>query len=140
MVSKSKIGVAVKAVLFDGNGRILTLRRSETAPSRPLYWDLPGGDLDFGEDVEFGVRREIHEETGLGVQDVQLLDVISGLNDRSEFWVTICYTARPTTTEVVLSYEHDDSRWVTPEEFGKLKASPSNQRFVEKFKCLKNSH
>lgn len=141
MVARNrKIGVATKAVLFDGNGKILALRRSGTAPSRPLHWDLPGGDLDFGEDVRDGIAREVREETGLEVRDIQLLEVISGLNDKAEFWVTICYTARPMTTEVVLSYEHDDFQWVTPDEFAKLMASPRNKKFVERFACQRESN
>ncbi|MBI4652822.1 NUDIX hydrolase [Candidatus Kuenenbacteria bacterium] len=130
-IKNQKIGVSQKAILFNENGKILTIRRTKTAPSRPLYWDLPGGDLYFGEEVKEGITREIKEETGLEVQDLLLFDVISGLNDKNEFWVTICYIARPITVDVVLSYEHDDFKWVTPNEFQKLKVSPRNKKFVK---------
>lgn len=134
--SNRTIGVSQKVILFDEKGKILTIRRTKTAPSRPLHWDLPGGDLDLGEDAKEGIIREIKEETGLEVKDLRLLDVISAFNDQNEFWVTICYTAKPTTAEVMLSYEHDDFKWVTPDEFLKLKASPRNKKFVERFKAL----
>ncbi len=135
--NKGKIGVSQKAIIFRKDGRFLTIRRSKTAPSRPLHWDLPGGDLEFGEDAKEGVIREIKEETGLEVKDLMVMDAISGFNDKNEFWVTICYTAQPTTSEVKLSYEHDDFQWVTPDEFQELKASPRNKKFVEKFKFLR---
>lgn len=135
-----KIGVSQKAILFNESGKILTIRRTETAPSRPLHWDLPGGDLDFGEDAKEGIIREIKEETGLEVEDLKLLDVISAFNDVKQFWVTICYIARPTTNKAVLSYEHDDLKWVTPDEFLKLKASPRNKKFVERFKAIYENH
>ena len=133
---EQKIEVAQKAVIYDKDGKLLTIRRSETAPSRPLHWDLPGGDLDFGEHTTEGILREIREETGLEVQDLKVMDVISGLNDKNEFGVTICYVAQPKSTEVTLSYEHDDFQWVTADEFQKLEASPRNKKFVEKFKSM----
>jgi len=111
----------------------LTIRRSQTAPSRPLNWDLPGGDIEYGEDAREGIIREIKEETNLEVTGLKIIDVISALNDQGEFWITICYSARPTTSEVKLSFEHDDSRRVTPEEFQALEASPRNKKFVERF-------
>lgn len=134
--SNRKIGVSQKAILFNKKGKILTIRRSKTAPSRPLNWDLPGGDLDFGEDAKEGIIREIKEETGLRVQNLKAIDVISGFNDKNEFWVTICYAVQPTTFDVKLSYEHDDFQWINPDKFQELKASPRNKKFVERFKLL----
>ena len=131
--TNKKVGVSQKAILFRGDGRILTIRRSRTAPSRPLHWDLPGGDLNFGEDTTKGIVREIKEETGLKVKDLKLIDAISGFDDRREFWVTLCYAAKPLKYKVVLSFEHDDFKWVTPDEFQKLKASPRNKNFIKNY-------
>jgi len=135
--NNKKIGVSQKVILLQENGKFLTIRRSKTAPSRPLNWDLPGGDLDFGEDAKEGIIREIKEETGLEVSEPKVIDAISGLNDENEFWVTICYTARPATTVVKLSYEHDDFKWVTPGEFQQLEAAPKNKKFVERFDLVR---
>ena len=137
-MKNKKIGVSQKAIIFRKDGKFLTIRRSKTAPSRPLHWDLSGGDLGFGEDARKGIIREIKEETGLKVKNLALIDIISGLNDRNEFWVTVCYIARTAGLKVLLSYEHDDFQWVTPDEFRKLKASPRNKKFVERFKSLRS--
>ncbi len=40
-------------------------------------WTLPGGGLDHGETVEQGLRRELHEETGLPCAAQRLLGVSS---------------------------------------------------------------
>jgi ADP-ribose pyrophosphatase YjhB (NUDIX family) len=44
--------------------RILCCRLAATEPS-PGAWTLPGGGVDFGEDPEIAVLRELEEETGL---------------------------------------------------------------------------
>lgn len=126
--------VSQKAIIVNAEGKLLTIRRSKTHPLWPLYWDLPGGELDFGEDSKKGIIREIKEETGLKVKDISVFDVMSGLNDRNEFWVTICYTARSSKSKIRLSYEHDDFKWIILNEFKKLKMSPKNKKFIEKYK------
>jgi 8-oxo-dGTP diphosphatase len=138
MKNKNKLTRASqKAIILNKRGKILTIRRTKTAPSWPLSWDLPGGRLDFGEDTKVGVVREIKEETGLKIRDLNLLDTCSEVNVKGEFWVKICYTARAATTKVKLSFEHDDFMWVTPREFLALKASPLNKKFIRRFVSLK---
>ncbi|OGI32704.1 MAG: hypothetical protein A2271_02625 [Candidatus Moranbacteria bacterium RIFOXYA12_FULL_35_19] len=134
--NNKKIRVSQKAILFDKNKKILVIRRSKTAPSQPLFWDFPGGELDFGEDAKKGIIREIKEETQLEVKNLNVIDVISGLDDRNEFWVTICYATQLAISKIKLSYEHDDFRWININEFEKLKMSPRNKKFVEKFKNI----
>ena len=125
--------VAQKAIIVNDDGRMLTIRRSGTDIARPFYWDLPGGELDFGEGSQEGIIREIKEETNLEVQDLSILDVISKINNKGEFWVTICYRAKFKSGEIKLSYEHDDFQWIIVDKFLKLKATWRNKKFVEKF-------
>jgi 8-oxo-dGTP diphosphatase len=129
----NQINISQKIILVNINGEILTMRRGKTAPSRPGYWDLPGGDLEFGEDLKDGIIREVKEETGLDIDIPTLLDVFSAFNDRNEFWVTICYFSKVESADVKLSFEHDSFKWIHPKEFQKLKVSPKNKRFVQTF-------
>lgn len=131
--NNQKIGVSQKAIIYNNDGKILTMRRTETAPAWALNWDLPGGELEYGEEARAGIRREIKEEAGLEVENLDVIDVNSDFDDINEFWVTICYSAKAKTAEVVISREHDQFKWVAPDEFLKLKASPTNKKFVERF-------
>ena len=128
--------IAQKVILFRKDGKMLTIRRSITAPTRPLSWDLPGGMLDFGEDPKAGVLREIKEETKLKVKKLNFFDISSKILTSGEFRILIIYIANPVTTKVVLSFEHDDFKWVAPQEFLKLKASPTHKKFVRRFISL----
>ena len=128
----NKIGVSQKAIILSNEGKLLAIRRSETALVRPLHWDLPGGDLDYGEDPIQGIIREVKEETGLAVENPEPFDVEAHINPGDEFWVTIAYKSRCVSENVVLSYEHDEFKWVTADEFLQLKSSDKLQRFVRK--------
>jgi 8-oxo-dGTP diphosphatase len=127
-----KIGVSQKAIVINGEGKLLAIRRSKTAPSRPLTWDFPGGDVDFGENLEASIIREIKEETGFEADKLELLDVHSYINPDGYFWITIAYKTEVGNNDVSLSYEHDKFQWVAPEEFLRLKSADKLQGFVKK--------
>ena len=125
------IPVSQKAVVFNEEGKLLAIRRSGTAPVGPHTWDLPGGDLEYGEDPTEGMNREIKEETGLEVVGLTPFDVEGHVNnDGSAYWVTIAYKATA-RGEVKLSYEHDSYQWVTKKEFLALSSRAKLRRFVE---------
>jgi ADP-ribose pyrophosphatase YjhB (NUDIX family) len=125
-----KIGVSQKAIIFNEEGKFLILRRTNTAPSNPNKWDLPGGDLDFGEDAVKGISREIKEETGLEIENIKPFDVESHINKKNEFWVTVAYAAKTKSDKVKLSFEHNDFKWIDNEKFLKLESSEKLKRFV----------
>ena len=62
---------ATAAFIVNDNDEMLVVRRAK-APAKGTL-DLPGGFVDMGETVEQGMRREIKEETGLDVHDIQYL-------------------------------------------------------------------
>lgn len=58
--------VSVKGLVVK-DGKVLLLKE---APSLGGMWELPGGGLDFGEDIHEGLRREIEEEMGIKVTKI----------------------------------------------------------------------
>ncbi|MEH7305831.1 NUDIX hydrolase [Neobacillus drentensis] len=85
---------AVVAVI-DEKGKILLQKRPEGV------WGLPGGLLELGESVEEAGRREVFEETGVEIGQLQLVEVFSGrqyfrkLPNGDEFYpVTIAYLSK----------------------------------------------
>ncbi|MDP2873810.1 MAG: NUDIX hydrolase [bacterium] len=130
----NQVGASQKAIIFNKEGRFLTLYRTATAPARPNTWDFPGGDLEFGEDAMNNIFREIKEETGLEVKDLRPFDVESHINNDGDFWITIGYTALAVSEKVTLSFEHNEFKWVTAKEFLGLESAPKLKQFVENLK------
>ena len=69
------IGLAVRAVLLNLEGRLLLLRRSVHVRHFAGQWELPGGKVEGSEGLDETLVREVLEETGLKVQPGPLLGV-----------------------------------------------------------------
>ena len=57
-------------LLFQPDGRFLLTSRPE-GKVYAGYWEFPGGKLEAGESVADALRRELHEELGITVHEVQ---------------------------------------------------------------------
>lgn len=62
----------VRAVIVDGAGRVLLLQRANTSYGQGA-WCLPGGKIDYGQNVSEALVREVREETDLEVQSAEFL-------------------------------------------------------------------
>jgi 8-oxo-dGTP diphosphatase len=80
-------------VLFDREGRVLLIRRKRD-PFAGRH-ALPGGFVKVGETVESACRREVQEETGLGVSELALVGVYSDpQRDPRGHVVSVAYLVR----------------------------------------------
>lgn len=67
------IGISTPFYCNDGKGNFLLHKRGKTARDEQGRWDFGGGQLDFGEQPQKGVLREVKEEWGVkGVIQEQL--------------------------------------------------------------------
>ncbi len=129
VAKKSYALVGQKAVLTNKKNEILVLKRSEKA-GRGGFWSLPGGGIDFGEDAFDSMRREIREETGLEVDNLQPFFVRSYVHNK-DFVVIIAYSGKASRNEVKLNWEHTKFGWIKSEEALKMKLSPDARAIIE---------
>jgi ADP-ribose pyrophosphatase YjhB (NUDIX family) len=76
-------GTSIIPILPDG--RIVLIRRSDNG-----RWSLPGGMVDWGEDVKSAAHRELMEETGLDIVKIRRLVGVYSSPDRDPRIHSIC--------------------------------------------------
>ena len=79
--------VAVAVLLRDARGRILMVKRGPGS-SRPGFWSIPAGYMDYGEEVRAAGAREVLEETGLVVEVGDPIYVATNFHDPLK--VSVC--------------------------------------------------
>ena len=76
-------GTSIIPILPDG--RIVLIRRRDNG-----RWALPGGIVDWGEDIPNTIRRELKEETGLDLVQIRRLVGVYSAPDRDPRIHSIC--------------------------------------------------
>lgn len=107
---ENKIVVALKAVILC-NRKALIIQRSYGEVSGSGSWEFAGGKLEFGEDLETGLRREIMEEVGLTVIIEKLLYASTFQSKENRQTVILSYLCHSQDDKVVLSEEHEKFIW-----------------------------
>jgi ADP-ribose pyrophosphatase YjhB (NUDIX family) len=104
----------VGALIFNGSGEVLMIRTHKWSN----LWGIPGGKIKWGEPSVDALRREIKEETGLDVTDIEFVLVQDCIHSREFYrdahFVLLNYTCRCAgKSRVILNDEARESRWVT---------------------------
>jgi ADP-ribose pyrophosphatase YjhB (NUDIX family)/5'(3')-deoxyribonucleotidase len=116
------LDMSVKAVVHR-NGLVLLLKNKRG-------WDLPGGHVRQGENKISALMREIFEETGINVSNVQDLNMTHG---NKHF-----FTCEFLTDDIILSDEHQEYGFFNLEEVEQLE-DLSEKYKKPIFKCMSDN-
>lgn len=87
-------GTSIIPILPDG--RIVLIQRRDNG-----LWALPGGIVDWGEDVRTAAKRELREETGLEIVEIRRLVGVYSAPDRDPRMHSICIVVEAEVTGVM---------------------------------------
>ena len=119
-----KFPVSIKAIIID-NKRILCLKNERNE------WDLPGGKINFNENIEECLKREVKEETNLEIKDLKILKPYNlKFNDVSVF--ILIYLAKISCdSPIIISYEHSEYNFFSKAEIKNLNIHQSYKDLIE---------
>lgn len=129
-VQPSHPQLAVSAVIFR-HGKLLLVRRARS-PGKGLY-SLPGGRVEFGESLHTALHREVDEETGLKIEIIGLAgwrEVLPGTSGGGHYLI-MSFASRWTAREPVLNDEHDDFKWLAPDDLGDLRVTGGLEEVIQ---------
>lgn len=103
--------LAVDGIVHDNNKILLIKRNKETEPFFNAF-SLPGGFVDYGEELEKAVIREVWEETGLKTEINQLIGVYSKpQRDPRRHIVSTAFSLQVVSGELKTSNESTTVGW-----------------------------
>jgi len=121
--TQKKFTVSVAAIIVNENKEVLLL---DHVLRSDLSWGIPGGFIEYGEQPEAAVRREIREETGLELENIKLIRLRTAYRH-----VEILFRATPIGTARVQSIEINELGWFKFDEMPE-KMSLIQKQIVEK--------
>jgi 8-oxo-dGTP diphosphatase len=119
----------VTAGIIEQDGRIFIAKRR---PGKHMggKWEFPGGKIEPGESPEESLARELEEELAVQAQIGEFLCRCPFEGDGVSLELLV-YRARITSGTPQLR-EHQEMRWVRPEELLSYDLADSDRRVVEK--------
>lgn len=125
--------VSQKAFVRNQNGHVLFVRFSSDLHDPELrdLWDIPGGGVEFGEDLDAAFHREVNEEIGVSVEKGSLITVWDWLAtpvpipgktykspDEHEYHgIILGFDAMYREGTIVLHEEHGVFKWIDPHDW-----------------------
>lgn len=132
-MSEQKITEVVAALIWKGSRFMICQRPSDKA--RGLLWEFPGGKVEPGESKPQALIRECREELAITpeVRDV-FMEV---LHQYPDITVRLTLFNASIAEGTPQKLEHNDIRWITPEEISSYAFCPAD---VEILKKLADAH
>ncbi|OGM28395.1 hypothetical protein A2801_02580 [Candidatus Woesebacteria bacterium RIFCSPHIGHO2_01_FULL_41_10] len=109
---------------FNGEEKVFLPKRAITKKFLPNVHELPGGHIDFGEDMESGLKREIKEEFGMNIKVGDPFYVFTYTNDiKGSHSIEVIYFATfsdPIENIKLNPEDHSEFAWFAESELNKV--------------------
>lgn len=105
---------------IDGVEKVLVAKRAATKKFLPGVFELPGGHINWGEDIVEGLKREVREELGAHINVGDPYAAFTYTNEiKGSHSIEVVYFARcidPIEKITLQPDNHSEFKWVSQEE------------------------
>lgn len=109
---------------FDGVSKVFLPRRADTKKFLPGVYEIPGGHIDYGENIVEGLRREIAEELEVDItigDPFYVFDYTNEVKGSHSIEVIYFATLVGMPEDIVLHPEdHSDGVWISADEIERV--------------------
>ncbi len=118
----------VAALIWDGDRFMICQRPAHK--KRGLLWEFVGGKVEPGESLEAALIRECREELGITVRPGQVYMQV--LHQYPDLLVRLTVLNAVIESGEVQMLEHNDIRWITPQEIPQYPFCPADEDILAK--------
>ncbi len=113
----------LSSVVIIKDQKILLLKRSDLG-----VWEIPGGNIEYGETPYNAAIREAKEETNLDIEIKDILTVLSISRKELDYQIIVTiYLANLKNDKIQIDDSHLDYQWLSLDEIKKLKNNKSEK-------------
>lgn len=119
----NKMVVLVSGVITNNQGQILLLRRGKNNKTNVGLWQLPEGKIEFGEQPETALKREVREETCLEIISQKILfpsSCLMEIQGKKYHLLRLVYKVRSKEDKICLDNDHDVYDWFYASEIQEM--------------------
>lgn len=136
----------ISAVAFiyrylDGQVQVFLPRRAKTKKFLPDVFEMPGGHIDFGEDIEQGLIREVKEEFNMTIAVGDAFAAFTYLNEvKGSHSVEVAFFAEfvdPVINIQLDPEDHSEYVWASLEDLPRLFSGPKGMDDIEAQKIVR---
>lgn len=127
---EKKVTEVVAALIWDGNRFMICQRPAYKA--RGLLWEFAGGKVESGETKEQALIRECWEELAVTILVGSVFMEVDHDYPDLNVHLTLFNAAIGEGTPQML--EHNDIRWITPEEIPQYELCPADETILRKLR------
>ena len=121
----------VVAGIIELDGYILLCQRHHTSRRFPLKWEFPGGKVEPGENPDEAIKRELNEELGIVVEDIEIIDTYS-FNYPDEDRFNLIFYKIKNFQNTIQNMQFEAMSWTLPEHLRNLDILEGDLPFVKR--------
>lgn len=131
--------VTVGAIIFNKKKEILLVKSKKWKD----HYVIPGGHIEYGEDMEHALHREIKEETNQDIYDIQLVGLQQSIYSKSfheqKHFIFIDFVCKTDGKKVILNEEHQEYLWIKIDRIDNFAIEPFTKKLLTEYRAGKKS-